>query len=98
MCSCIWDVYFDHVLTQRFLIFDISIMWCLLCYHGRTCSRVETLGCPGQRSSLCETTWKCEVLTGSTPSSKLSAIVAVKIFTKKTDYLVKEIKELGSFR
>lgn len=26
MCSCIWDVYFDHVLTQRFLIFDISTM------------------------------------------------------------------------
>ena len=42
MCSCIWDVYFDHVLTQRFLIFDISIRWCLLCNHGRTCSRVET--------------------------------------------------------
>ena len=42
MCSCMCDVYFDHVLTQRFLIFHIFIMWCLLCYHGRTCSRVET--------------------------------------------------------
>lgn len=38
------------------------------------------------------------MLTGSTPSTKLSAIVAVKVFTKKTDYLVKEIKELGSIR
>ena len=30
MCSCIWDVYFDHVLTQRFLIFDIPL--CGVCF------------------------------------------------------------------
>ena len=35
---------------------------------------------------------------GLDTSTKLSAIVVVKVFTKKTDSLVKEIKELGSFR
>ena len=35
---------------------------------------------------------------GLETSTKLSAIVAVKVFTKKIDSLVKEIKELGSFR
>ena len=77
MCSCIWDVYFDHVLTQRFLIFDISIMWCLLCYHGRTCSRVETF-CDVQVRDH-HNVKRPGVLTGSTPSKKLSAIVAVKV-------------------